>query len=809
MTSSIRILTKFTVDSSPALLLVSPNGDTTLVNCGEGCQRSFLETTGLRTRSITRVCLTHIGHDAIGGLGGMVLTTADVAIAAAASQAVAGNNQAESPPSKRKATENDQDLPGIDIVGPNGTKAFLHSLRHFMRRDAFRIRVSEGSYRQIPGEATTRNRNSKERKSTDVEQGFYVETIPLVHQWSRTSASGSKIETQVLSFVFTTPPVPGKFLPDKARELGIPPGPLYARLKMGESVTFVDKEGLERMVESHQVVQKGSPAVAVAVVYCPSVNVFEQLRESLAWESLRQGGCGPDSPELDVMVHMTSRVLFRSEEYRQWMAIFPRDVEHIWLESAEFLTDLDGNYFSEARKNVSPFRAAATGALTRSLLSSDVFPSPVSPSSGVAEALLSSSTEKNEQDLNFTEAVPGVEYKIIPRQKKGFVSIYTEAIDAEREEALSVAAESGALELAKTIIDHATGKKKRLNQSNEMGELIFTGTGSAIPCKQRNVTGMYLRMKNENAMLLDAGEGTFGQLLRAKHGSTDFRRLLQGIKAVWISHPHADHHLGLLRLLSERNTLLGYGKDPLVLIAPPNMFAFLREYSEVDPSTAGSYLPLDCRDLDRKVQRNPFGERLLQDLSITQVISVPVAHCPYSYAVIIDGTPFGRVAYSGDCRPSNAFADAAIDTDLLIHESTFEDGMEEEAVLKRHCTVGEALGIGRRMRAKAVVLTHFSQRYPRIPPLRQFEKGVKHCSDQVARSGALNQPLVVFAFDFMKLKPDTVAVASALTPALRLLYPCEEEESGNGPQEEVNEHQGTEASKVLAVPGLFAQKDFL
>ena len=42
------------------------------------------------------------------------------------------------------------------------------------------------------------------------------------------------------------------------------------------------------------------------------------------------------------------------------------------------------------------------------------------------------------------------------------------------------------------------------------GELLFTGTGSAIPCKHRNVTGMYLRFHNGNAMLLDVGEGTTG-----------------------------------------------------------------------------------------------------------------------------------------------------------------------------------------------------------------------------------------------------------------------------------------------------------
>jgi ribonuclease Z len=241
-------------------------------------------------------------------------------------------------------------------------------------------------------------------------------------------------------------------------------------------------------------------------------------------------------------------------------------------------------------------------------------------------------------------------------------------------------------------------------------------------------------------------------------------------------------------------------------MAPSNMFAFLEEYSALDPGVAGSYVPLDCRDLDRKAH-NPLGDKLFQDLGITRVVSVPVAHCPHSYAIIIDGTPFGRVAYSGDCRPSMTFADAAVGTDLLIHESTFEDGMEDEAVLKRHCTVGEALLVGERMRAKAVVLTHFSQRYPRIPPLRGEGNGANERSNLDAAQQAEHCRSIVFAFDFLKLTPGTVSVASALTPALRLLYPCDKE-SGDEQAEEEGQASLT-ASKALSVPGLFAQKDLL
>jgi ribonuclease Z len=144
---------------------------------------------------------------------------------------------------------------------------------------------------------------------------------------------------------------------------------------------------------------------------------------------------------------------------------------------------------------------------------------------------------------------------------------------------------------------------------------------------------------------------------------------------------------------------------------------------------------------------------------------------------------------------------------LLIHESTFEDGMEDEAVLKRHCTVGEALMVGKRMRAKAVVLTHFSQRYPRIPPLRE--------GASETRIGGSNpddeyHPRIVFAFDFMKLTPSTVAMASALTPAMRLLYPCEKESnSPDGEDEEIGGEPSVTTAEILAVPGLFAQQGLL
>lgn len=53
---------------------------------------------------------------------------------------------------------------------------------------------------------------------------------------------------------------------------------------------------------------------------------------------------------------------------------------------------------------------------------------------------------------------------------------------------------------------------------------------------------------------------------------------------------------------------------------------------------------------------------------------------------------------------------------LLIHEATFDDTMEQDASAKRHSTVSQALDVARRMNAGHVILTHFSQRYPSLPP---------------------------------------------------------------------------------------------
>jgi ribonuclease Z len=82
-----------------------------------------------------------------------------------------------------------------------------------------------------------------------------------------------------------------------------------------------------------------------------------------------------------------------------------------------------------------------------------------------------------------------------------------------------------------------------------------------------------------------------------------------------------------------------------------------------------------------------------------------------------------KVSYSGDCRPSHEFTLIGRNTTVLIHEATFDDELKGDALAKKHSTTSEALSIGARMNATAVVLTHFSQRYQKIPVLQTVQDG--------------------------------------------------------------------------------------
>jgi len=82
-------------------------------------------------------------------------------------------------------------------------------------------------------------------------------------------------------------------------------------------------------------------------------------------------------------------------------------------------------------------------------------------------------------------------------------------------------------------------------------------------------------------VLLDSGEGTYGQLVR-HFGVTGAETVLSDLKAIYVSHLHADHHIGLIGILSVRQKMKASGllklDQPIYLLAPVQIMTWLNFY---------------------------------------------------------------------------------------------------------------------------------------------------------------------------------------------------------------------------------------
>ncbi|VUC32007.1 unnamed protein product [Clonostachys rosea] len=288
-------------------------------------------------------------------------------------------------------------------------------------------------------------------------------------------------------------------------------------------------------------------------------------------------------------------------------------------------------------------------------------------------------------------------------------------------------------------------------------EIICLGTGSSCPSKYRNVCGSLIRVPGIGSYLLDAGEGTNGQIRRL-FGDDGSREILRDLKCIVISHLHADHHLGTVTVIKEwYNQAVSDGnKSNLAIICNGTFRGYLEEVSLVEdfgfhrlyfPScTANPGAPDRPLATEEHFQGNSSG--------LTKVKRIPVNHCRRSMATELEFSSGLRIAWSGDCRPSSDFAQACRGVHLLIHECTFDDDMKPHAVAKKHSSLGEALGVAKEMNARRTLLTHFSQRY------------VKARSVSSKLGSGSQEQAVLMGHDFMRVKLGDFQKAACFMPAI-------------------------------------------
>ncbi|KAH6636060.1 hypothetical protein F5144DRAFT_566178 [Chaetomium tenue] len=299
-------------------------------------------------------------------------------------------------------------------------------------------------------------------------------------------------------------------------------------------------------------------------------------------------------------------------------------------------------------------------------------------------------------------------------------------------------------------------------------EIVPLGTGSAMPSKYRNVSATLIRVPGWGNYILDCGENTLGQLRRA-FGYEAADDILRDLRAIYISHAHADHHLGTISVMSRWREVAPEG-NKLALISTQKYQDFIREFHQVQDLSPERIVPITLRS-----PGNPLPGRHApptfpadfdpQTLPLPQIEACFVDHCYEATAVVLTFPDTGlKLAYSGDCRPSRPFAELGRGAHLLLHECTFEDELGGDALAKKHSTLSEALDVGRMMEARRILLTHFSQRYPKLPVV----------DEKALETDGGRDVDMLFAFDMMQVRLGEFKQAGLFLPALRELLKEEE-----------------------------------
>lgn len=236
--------------------------------------------------------------------------------------------------------------------------------------------------------------------------------------------------------------------------------------------------------------------------------------------------------------------------------------------------------------------------------------------------------------------------------------------------------------------------------------VTFFGTGSAEPSKYRGPSGILVDvpgMVGKAYVLLDCGEGTFGQMVRL-YGFQGARDRVSKLKLIWISHRHADHMSGLAELLSMRPR----DSEEVLIQGPKSCIRWILGLRKLVDFPA--FRIEHVSDVDSSA-----CNRMLKQIGGATIQCTPVRHCADAYAVSFVFSDSFKLVYSGDTEPCDDLVRDGEGADLLIHEATFEPEMIQDARRKRHSTLDEAVNVSDRMNASRTVLTHFSQRYPKFP----------------------------------------------------------------------------------------------
>ncbi|GBE87655.1 hypothetical protein SCP_1103320 [Sparassis crispa] len=537
----------------------------------------------------------------------------------------------------------------------------------------------------------------------------------------------------VMGYVIVGPRTRGKFDVEKANALGLGNGPLRGKLTKGQTVTFDTKDDsgnmVTRTVRPEDCIGPSEIPKAMILLdipdpsYIPSV--MASFTESPFYAKLHSKS-QKDMEEylVHLVVHICGDGVLEDTKYQAFMNGFSDETFHLVASQAYSPDEIT-------------FRGAAYNQLRLNVLDPGMFPklqSQPEPERSLASLTgLPSKTSllRADQIIHFRPLRPPEHDKIARPTERLDVALATPT-----EEIVPANVAQGFSEV-RSRVKALSDDRKRPQRPGDDVVVVPLGTSSATPTLLRNVSSILIEIPGYGNIMLDAGEGTWSQLARL-YGNQDRScgvwQVLRDLKCIFLSHMHADHHVGLAKILAMRKLLHPPPAQPLYLVGLRDHYNYLQAQSEIEdlglkdangvimvPSDALHWRRLPHFDrsgdlpIDTQAAR-AAAEDMRNALGLESFATVDVAHQTKAYGVVIKHKDGWSIVFSGDTLPTNNLVRAGQGATLLIHEATLGDDEAEMARDKAHTTTGQAIDIGKMMNAENILLTHFSARYHMLLP---------------------------------------------------------------------------------------------